>query len=220
MTLEERAVLAAGDDAIRNDLIGEYKNFILSTASKTVKRSVTDSDDEYMTAMVAFNEAIDGYNADKGRFLSYASMIMCSRLIDDIRRQSRHRDIPFSAMEAEDDDGDIVQFEAPSSEDRDLKWEIEALNAELEALDISFFDLPKVTPKSKKTKKQCFEAVEYIRSVPDILKMTSEQGVLPIKTITDNTSLNKKTLERHRKYIITAVIVLSHDYPQIAEYFK
>lgn len=220
MTPEERAVLAASDDAERNELISEYKNFILSQASKTLKRSVTDSDDEFMTAMIAFNEAIDSYKADKGRFLSFASMTIRSRLIDGIRRQSHGNSIPFSSMASENDDGDIVEFEAPASEDKDLKWEIEALTEELGNFDISFMELTKVTPKSKKTKQQCFDAVRYIKTVPMILNMVVKEGVLPVKTISDNTKLNKKTLERHRKYIITAVIVLTQDYPGIAEYFN
>ena len=220
MTLEERAAEAAKDDRLRNELISEYRNFILSQASKTVKRGITESDDEYMTAMIAFNEAIDSYRADKGRFLPFASMTIRSRLIDAIRRESRHSALPFSSMASEDDDGDIIEFEAPASEDRDLKWEIEALTEELKKHDISFMELTKVTPKSKKTKQQCFDAVRYIKTMPMIMNMVVKEGVLPIKAITDNTKLNKKTLERHRKYIITAVIVLTQDYPGIAEYFN
>lgn len=220
MTVEEKAVLAVKDKRLRNELISEYRNFILSQASKTTKRSITDSDDEFMTAMIAFNEAIDSYKPDKGRFLSFASMTIRSRLIDAIRKESRHNAVPFSSMSTENDEGDVVEFEAPASEDRDLSWEIEALTNELNKLDISFMELTKVTPKSKKTKQQCFDAVRYIKSVPMILNMVVKEGVLPIKAITDSTKLNKKTLERHRKYIITAVIVLTQDYPGIAEYFN
>ena len=220
MTLEERAVLAADDEKIKNDFITEYRNFILSQASKTMKHSITDSDDEFMTAMLAFNEAIDNYNADKGRFLSFASMTIRSRLIDGIRRESRHSAMPFSSMATEDDEGEVIEFEAPADENRDLKWEIEALTAALKKFDISFMELTKVTPKSGKTKKQCFEAAQYIKTVPMILNTVVQEGVLPVKAISDNTKLNKKTLERHRKYIITAVIVMTQEYPQIAEYFK
>lgn len=44
--------------------------------------------------------------------------------------------------------------------------------------------------------------------------------ILPIKEITDNIKLNRKAIERHRKYIITAVIAITQDYPAIAEYFN
>ena len=46
MKLEERVAEATNDKKLKNDLIGEYQNFILAAASKTLKRSVTTSDDE------------------------------------------------------------------------------------------------------------------------------------------------------------------------------
>lgn len=219
MKVEETAARAAKDAKLRNEFISQYRNFILSEASKTVKRSVTESDDEYMVAMIAFNEAIDKYDESKGKFLSFAAMIIRSRIIDGIRRNNRNMSLPFSSMSKNDDRGESGEFEVPYEESHDLRWEIEALTTELKKFDISFRDLAKVTPKSKKTKKQCFTAAEYIKSVPMVLSAVVKEGVLPIKTICDNTVLNKKTLERHRKYIITAVIVMSHDYPMIKEYF-
>ena len=58
MKLEERVAEATNDKKLKNDLIGEYQNFILAAASKTLKRSVTTSDDEYIIAMMAFGDAI------------------------------------------------------------------------------------------------------------------------------------------------------------------
>ena len=57
MKLEERVAEATNDKKLKNDLIGEYQNFILAAASKTLKRSVTTSDDEYIIAMMAFSDA-------------------------------------------------------------------------------------------------------------------------------------------------------------------
>lgn len=53
MKLEERVAEATNDKKLKNDLIGEYQNFILAAASKVLKRSVTTSDDEYIIAMTA-----------------------------------------------------------------------------------------------------------------------------------------------------------------------
>lgn len=68
MNLEEIVAAAATDEKLKNKLIDEYRNFILSSASKTLKRAVTDSDDEFMTAMLGFNEAIYKYDESKGNF--------------------------------------------------------------------------------------------------------------------------------------------------------
>ena len=76
MKLEERVAEATNDKKLKNDLIGEYQNFILAAASKTLKRSVTTSDDEYIIAMMAFGDAIDGYNENKGNFLGFAKTVI------------------------------------------------------------------------------------------------------------------------------------------------
>ena len=164
MTLEDRAVLSAKDEKLKNELISEYKNFILSSASKVLKKSVTVNDDEFMIAMIAFNEAINSYNSDKGKFLSFAAIIIHNRIVDYLRNDSRNRATPFSAIETEDDDGQIVEVDMPSYDSGDLKWEIEALTEELEAYNISLFELTEVSPKSRKTKRICFDAINYIRS--------------------------------------------------------
>ena len=41
---------------------------------------------------------------------------------------------------------------------------------------------------------------------------------LPIKSITENTGIPRKTVERHRRYIIAAAEILSGDYPCLSEY--
>lgn len=216
MDLEGRAAVAAKDEKLKNELIGEYRNFILSSASKTLKRSITDSDDEFMTAMIAFNEAIDRYDQSKGKFLSFAAMIIRNRLIDELRRNSKNTAATFSELENEDG----TPFDIPSNDSHDIKWEIEALSAELTEFGISFFELADVSPKSRKTKRLCFDAVRYIINDDKLLKKVISKHILPVKEVSEGVPLNRKTLERHRKYIMAAVIIVTGDYPEISAYFN
>lgn len=110
MKLEERVAEATNDKKLKNDLIGEYQNFILAAISKTFKRSVTTSDDEYIIAMMAFDDAIDGYNENKGKFLGFAKTVIRNRIIDSIRREAKHNSVPFSALEKENSDGETIEF--------------------------------------------------------------------------------------------------------------
>lgn len=81
MKLEERVAEAANDKKLKNDLIGEYQNFILAAASKVLKRSVTTSDDEYIIAMMAFGDAIDGYNEIKVIFSALQRLLYETELL-------------------------------------------------------------------------------------------------------------------------------------------
>ncbi len=67
--------------------------------ARYLKRSVTTSDDEYIIAMMAFGDAIDGYNENKGNFLGFAKTVIRNRIIDSIRREAKHNSVPFSALE-------------------------------------------------------------------------------------------------------------------------
>lgn len=216
MDLGKKAAAAAKNEKLKNELIAEYRNFILSSASKTLKRAITDSDDEFMTAMLGFNEAIDKYDESKGKFLSFASVIIRNRLIDELRRNSRNMAATFSELENENG----VPFDIPLKENRDIKWEIEALADELKVFGISFFELAEVSPKSRKTKRLCFDAVRYIISDNRLLDNVLTKRTLPVKEVSEGVPLNRKTLERHRKYIIAAVIIVSQDYPEISAYFN
>lgn len=215
MNLEERAAAAAKDEKLKNEFIGEYRNFILSSASKTLKRAITDSDDEFMTAMIAFNEAIDKYDEDKGKFLSFASNVIRNRLIDELRRSSRNTAITFSELEMKSG----MPFDISSNDNHDIKWEIEALKDELAEFDISFFSLADAAPKSRKTKRMCFDAIRYIINDNKLLKTVINKHILPVRDVSEGAVLNRKTLERHRKYIIAAVIIVTQDYPEISAYF-
>ena len=67
--------------------------------------------------------------------------------------QSRHkRAVPFSSLTAEDDNGEEIHFEAEDKNTgiSETAIEIYSLKAELELFGISFFELPKAAPKSKK----------------------------------------------------------------------
>ena len=180
MKLEERVAEATNDKKLKNDLIGEYQNFILAAASKTLKRSVTTSDDEYIIAMMAFGDAIDGYNENKGDFLGFAKTVIRNRIIDSIRREAKHNSVPFSALEKENSDGETIEFEIHTVDKSDLKWEIESLTEELSNFEISFFELAEVSPKSRKTKRLCFDAVNYIINKSELVDIIMNKHILPI----------------------------------------
>ncbi len=221
--LEERILAAQNNTALRDDIISEYRSFISSCAKKACGRYITVRDDEMSIAMIAFDESITKYDFSKGNFLHFAAILIKSRLIDFMRKEYKHSgEVAFSQLSQVDEQGNIKEFEI---EDRstcisDAKYEMEAVEQELLRYGISFFELPKSTPKSKKTKKDCFLVIGHILHSPIILSGIKEKGMLPIKTVTEQVKVNKKLLERHRAYIIAAIVILSGEYATLSEYFK
>lgn len=221
MELEQRVEDAKLNKEQKEDIIHEYSKFIRARASNTMNRIVTEQDDEYSVALIAFNEAMDSYDRTKGNFLAFAALVIRNRLLNHIRAENRHKNsIPFSSLGSWDDEGNELEFdaEAPNEGISDAALEIQVLSEELEKYQISFFDLPKASPKSKKTKTACNAVIRYLVENPEVLHGVREKKNIPAKLIKEKVKVSDKLLERHRKYIITACIVLSGEYEIIAEY--
>ena len=82
---------ARGSSLAADDLVRRFLPFIRSEAAKTLRRGVSDSDDEQSIAMMAFHEAVLAYERLRGAFLPFAAKAIRSRIIDFHRREQRHR---------------------------------------------------------------------------------------------------------------------------------
>ena len=69
--------------------IEAHEAFVLRCASRHAGFAVTRSDDEYSVALLAFYEAIKGYDPASGPFGAYASLVIGRRLADHYRSQHR-----------------------------------------------------------------------------------------------------------------------------------
>ncbi|HYF78723.1 MAG TPA: sigma-70 family RNA polymerase sigma factor, partial [Symbiobacteriaceae bacterium] len=100
-----------GDEQARNDLIRQYTPLVLRVGSQVSGRYLqVGRDEEVSIGMIALNEAIDRFDADRGAsFISFAEMVIKRRLIDYYRRQKGRSEIPMSELESEDDEGNVLQ---------------------------------------------------------------------------------------------------------------
>ena len=235
-----RAVLASQtSDALRNDFISENKIYILAIACRAAGHYVSESDDEFSVALIAFNEAIDSYDESKGAFRAFAAVVIRRRIFDYIRSENRFsseilleptaltgeimEDSPETSLQME-----VRQREAEISEQdtenrpegSPVKDEIEAVQGLLRRYGFSFFDLADHSPKAGKTKEACARAVAYLLQNEELLQKMRQSCTLPIKEVLQATGISRKILELHRRYIIAAAEILNGDYPLLAEYMS
>lgn len=209
------------NEQLRNAFIEKYKNFILSSASKVLGHYVGIEDDEYSLAMIAFNEAITKYDESKGDFYKFATLLIHNKLIDELRKQNPNI-IPFSSLTSSGSDSEEEEFEAVGDRDvaSDIALELRTLKEELKKYSIAIFDIPQSSPKATKTKLMTYDILMYIINNTEAKKSILKNKEIPLKLLLDNFEVNRKFLERHRKYIITATVILNGDYPIISEYIK
>ncbi len=230
---DERVVQAKNDPSIKNSFLTEEQDHIHRLTSRILGRSITKSDDEWSIALIAVSESIDSYEPEKGSFWSYAAVVIKSRLTDAFRKQRRAGNEisvspdTFSGEVNEENESLNIQLEVTDKIAVDslginngLKLELDALNEELAAFDITLKDLYEFSPRSYKTKLACSMILNAIFLPPPIIKLIRNTRKLPVKEIQSRVNISGKLLDRHRKYLIAVSIIIDGDYPLIAEYVR
>lgn len=228
----DRLAVEAADDAHKlTQLILENERFILRCASRAANRYVTKSDDEWSVALSAFAQAVTTYRFDRGSFLSLAELAIRRRLIDYQKSQARYGNeitVNPSVFDSEpDEENEDISIRislngkmACAGDGADARLEIQAVNDTFAGYAFSFFDLPDYAPKSAKTKAACAKAAAFLLKNPPLIEEMRTLRQLPLKLIEKYADVPRKILERHRKYIIAAVEILSGEYPYLAEYVR
>jgi RNA polymerase sigma factor len=225
--LDLLAIDAKNNVDTMNKLITQYENFILRCASSVVRTYISKSDDEWSVALSAFTEAITNYSASKGSFLNFAELVIRKRMIDYMRSRSRYApEISVNPSLFNTDTQDEEEYSMQSEiakkvslvEDNSIKLEIALISEILSDYGFSFMDLASCSPKSQKTKRACAKAVAYLIKNPILTNEIKIKKQLPLNIIEKNTKIPRKLLERHRKYIIAAVEIMTGDFLNLAAY--
>lgn len=232
-SVNDCAVAAAVSPSLREDFIRQQEQLILKTASRASYRYITKHDDEWSVALCAFSDAIDKYRPEQGDFIPFSRMLMKRALIDYHRSSAPHlteiSTSPFvleglnDAEETDDLDKSVylaVVEQSQEAADKSLQEEILAANELLQKYRFRFFDLTECSPQQEKTKQECARAIRSVLSQPDVFRKLEQKRKLPIREVAASSGVSRKTLDRYRKYIIMAVLILHGDYPQIAECLK
>lgn len=219
---------AAQNENTLNRFIEQHETVILSTASKVTGHYITKSDDEWSIALSAFVQAVEDYDLNKGSFLRFAKLVVQRRLIDYIRQQYKYKQeisvnpILFDSDEEEDNHIQyaVTKKSMESQKQESLAFEINAVNEILKKYGFTFFDLTKCSPKAAKTKSACGKVILFCIEDPEVINVLKSTKLLPVKILEKNTKVPRKIIERHRKYIIAATVILSGEYPELAEYLQ
>lgn len=215
------AVYAAKEDSKKADeLIRSYIPFIRSEATKFMTRLCTEQDDEYSIAMMAFYEAILGYERSRGTFLGYAAMLIRSRLIDHSRKEARHQGhISLHQENGSDDDRSLLDTLADGRDHFEEAAHREATRQEIQELarvmaefGITFSDVAENCPRQERTLEACSRAVRYAGENRQLLEQLLQTRKLPLGQLVKGSGVERKTLERHRKYILAMLLIQTNGY--------
>ncbi|MBA4602237.1 sigma factor [Thermoactinomyces mirandus] len=220
--LERRVLLAQETRSPdkRNDLLKELEPQVRRIASSVCRREITKQDDEYMIAYKALDEAISGYcSGFQATFMSFAYKVIHRRLIDYFRHEKKHRRIiPLvnysGTSDEETPNPEVVAKAFENHRNEELKYmrqmEIEMFRKSLARYGITFEELVKKSPKHRDTRENLYKIAAKIVSDQDLLQKFLQQKKLD-KEISSALGMHRRTLSRHRKYLIALTIVMTED---------
>lgn len=212
-----------GDLSERNALIEEYRPFILRVTAEAIGHYVVPGDsDEYSIGLMAFNEAIDSFNEEKGlNFLKFSEQLMKWRLLDYQRKVKRQKDREVSFdTNNEDGESDIDRnpefgVEEKAFEQLDLRSEILELQKKLQRFGITFSKLSSSAPKHLDSRVLMLQAAKLLAKDEVLMESLYQKGELPVSVLVEKTGLNRKTFYRNRDYIIALALIYNSDLEDI-----
>lgn len=205
-----------GNRQAREELLAKHKPFIGKISSKVCKRYLSwDNDDELSVGLLAFNEAIDGYDRSGGAgFYGFARMVISRKLVDFFRRESKHRQVLLSPFDP--DEFELNEIDKKYSLEQYKSGEQEAVftevvnsfNETLAGYRISLDDLVKVSPKHRDTREELIKAAQKLVEEAGLFEHLCRLKQLPLKELAEATGLSRRVLEKGRKFVIATALIL------------
>lgn len=221
----------AGDQAAREQVLSSYTPFVLRVASRTAGKYLqAGRDDEVSVGLMALNEAIDHFDGERrGAFLGFAETVIRRRLVDYFRREGRRKEILWSALEEEDDEGRVSNLELDhlavkatqiADEEEERREEIARFNQLLQEYGLSLSELAKVSPKHRDARSDALALASQLARNHELMDYVRQRKALPMKDLEAMTPLSRKTLDRQRKYILAVALAWSGDFPHLQSYLR
>jgi RNA polymerase sigma-I factor len=208
-----------GDVLLKENFIRDYKPFILKVVSKTTGKFVDmESSEEFSIGLMAFNEAIECFDENKNSsFLKFAETVIKRRLIDYFRSNNKHSKVfPFTYFEGEKDNSSgsfeeryLKVEESTLFDSIETREEIDLFVKKLGEFGISLRDLVESAPKHVDSKKLAIEIARTMAENAEISDKLEKTKKIPMKELMQLVSVNHKTVERNRKFIIAVYFILS-----------
>ncbi len=199
--------------------IEKYTPFIRSEVMRYAQiGEYVEKNDELSIAMFAFYEALMNYDKSKGAFFPLAKLYIRNRLIDYFRQgmdnnlsldDKIYDDSKTTLLDTIEDEKATIEYIQTRECTKD---EIEEFQENLSQYNLTLSEIADNAPRQKRTIDVCLKALEYAKHHPDILDNLINTKKLPLATLVKEGGFDRKTLERHRKYLVGIFLAFTNGY--------
>ncbi len=219
MEINERAAAALHSKDELESLIIDYRPFIVSCVDAALGKRHRLRDDAISVAMIAFEESVRRYRTESGNFLMFSKNVIRCRLID-FMRKNKHGDFFVSFDDCAANKSFRVNQDVQSVYNNFLQLEIAELTEAVNIMGFSFTDVVKCSPRTSKTRIACKKVARVFSADEKLYPHFKKTKQLPLQQLEGASGISKKTIARHRYYIICLAEILSGEYFYLAEYAK
>jgi RNA polymerase sigma factor len=203
-----------------NELIENHMPFIIKSISDVTGRYVScENDEELSVGLLGFHEAIERYDNEKGHFMSFAKLVISSRIKNYLKGENKHQHSSFE--ELVDKGLEIKDEYLEQKEDNSLLIEeINRLKSEISSFGFTLEDLVNEAPKQQATRKNAIILSEEICKEEEFLSFMYLKKRLPIKRIVLKFSVTEKVIKRSKKFIISVVIIIDKNLSALKNWIR
>jgi RNA polymerase sigma factor len=207
-----------GDKYLREEFINKYKPYIINTVSNITHKYIdTENSDEFSVGLSAFNEAIDCFDDQKNsHFFKFSTLVIKRRLTDFARRNKKHCNVyPFTYFEDKNNsyfEELNLKTEIDMHTTFEITKEINLFRERLHEFGISLNDLVNSAPKHKDSKSLCIRIAKVIADDSKLFGKLVKSRNIPKTDLLKAIKINKKTIERNRKFIIAASLIFGCEF--------
>lgn len=203
-----------------NELIEKHMPFIIKSISDVTGRYVScENDEELSVGLLGFHEAIERYDNEKGHFLSYAKLVIGSRIKNYLKSENKHQ---HSSLEDLLDKGLEIKDEYLEEEEDNgvLLEQINKLKNEISSFGFSLEDLADEAPKQQATRNNAISLSEEISKEEEFTSFMYVKKRLPIKRIVLRFAVTEKVIKRSKKFIISVVIIFDKNLSALKNWIR
>lgn len=186
-----------------NELVDLHLPFIIRTISDLTGRYVSvEHDEEFNIALSAFAEAIERYDSQRGNFLSYAGLVIRSRLLNFLQEERTGSALSLNELM----DLGYEPVDTGTTEE-DLHLEILAYQQELAKFGLSMDAMVDYSPKHQNTRETAILVAEQSSRDEEIVSNTYRKRKLPIRPVARLCHVTEKIVKGSKHFILGTMLI-------------
>ena len=204
-----------------NSLIERHMPFLIRTVSNFTGRYISvENDEEFSIGLLAFAEAVKRYEPDRGNFLSFAKLVMESRLKNYVEKKNAH--MKEESLEALQETGiDFSQREDEENEETEkLHEEIIKYREELLLFDLTLEKLADTSPKHRDTRRTAVQTAETASRDPETVEETYRKRKLPVRKVARLGKVTEKVVKNSKTFILAVRIIFVREFTGLRYWIK